>query len=54
MGTHSSGIKAPVTSGCTSITMHVYGEDVDAVVERAKSVGAHVVMEPHDAFWGSP
>lgn len=46
-----SVIRAPTSGGTTSVTMHVCGEDVDAVVEHARSAGADVIVEPHDAFW---
>lgn len=27
-------------------------EEVDQVIEQARKAGAHITMEPHDAFWG--
>ncbi len=34
------------------VTIHLYVEDVDAVVERAVAAGARVTMPVEDMFWG--
>ncbi len=31
---------------------HLYVDDVDEIVAKAKSINAEIVKEPHDAFWG--
>jgi PhnB protein len=38
--------------GGTPATFHLYVENCDAAVKRAKEAGATVTMEPWDAFWG--
>lgn len=42
----------PQTLGGTTVLLHRYVEDVDAVVERATKAGATVVREPDDQFYG--
>jgi len=44
--------RAPESLGGTSVTLHVYCEDADAVYERAIKAGAKVSMPIMDAFWG--
>src|SRR5690606_13353905 len=34
------------------VTLHIYVEDVDALVERAVAAGAKITMPVEDAFWG--
>ena len=34
------------------VTIHLYVEDVDAVVKRAVSAGARITMPVEDMFWG--
>jgi len=36
----------------TPVTIHLYVEDVDAVVARAVAAGATVIMPVADMFWG--
>lgn len=43
---------SPLTIGGTSISIVLYVEDVDAVVNRAVTAGATVVMPVADQFWG--
>lgn len=38
--------------GKTSVTIHMYVDDADAVFERAVAAGASVRMPMEDAFWG--
>jgi uncharacterized glyoxalase superfamily protein PhnB len=45
-------LKAPASLGGTTVTMHMYVEDVDAAFQRAVAAGATVVMPPMDMFWG--
>ena len=42
----------PKTGGNTSINMHLYMKDVDAVVQRAVVAGAKVVRPVEDKFYG--
>jgi uncharacterized glyoxalase superfamily protein PhnB len=44
--------KGPAMLGGTPVTLHLYVEDVDATVEKAKAAGAKVMMPPEDQFWG--
>ena len=40
------------TIGGTPVMIHVYGEDVDAVVNRAAAAGAKIVQPVEDKFYG--
>jgi PhnB protein len=46
------GARAPVALGGTPVTLHLYVEDADAVVQRALEAGASVLQPLMDAFWG--
>ncbi len=43
---------SPTTAKGTTVTLHIYTEDVDALYRRALAAGCETVMEPMDAFWG--
>jgi PhnB protein len=43
---------SPSTLGGTTVTMHLYVHDVDALFNRAVEAGATVVMPVADQFWG--
>ena len=43
---------SPATLGGTSVTLHLYVPDVDALFARAVSKGATVLMPVADQFWG--
>ncbi len=43
---------SPSTLGGTTVTMHLYVRDVDALFNRAIQAGARVVMPVADQFWG--
>jgi PhnB protein len=43
---------SPATVGGTSVTLHLYVEDVDVVTDRAVKAGATVKMPVADMFWG--
>lgn len=43
---------APREPGATSVTIHLFVEDVDAVVKRAEAAGAKVTIPVADMFWG--
>ena len=46
------GIYGPKTIGGTSATLHVHVDDADAMIRRAVAVGASVLREPQDQFYG--
>ena len=47
------GALSPLSNGgATSVTMHMYVEDVDRVFNQAVASGATVKMPVMDAFWG--
>lgn len=48
----SFGALSPATIGGTPIKLHLYVDDVDAVVKRAESAGATVLRPVQDQFYG--
>jgi PhnB protein len=46
------GTPSPVSLGATTVAIHLYVDDCDAMVAHMKKNGAEVVMEPADVFWG--
>lgn len=46
------GMAGPKALKGTPVTVHLYVEDVDAVVARAVAAGAKVAMPVDDMFWG--
>lgn len=46
------GAKSPQSLGGSAVTLHLYVDDVDAVVARAVAAGAEKVGEVEDRFWG--
>ncbi len=44
--------RSPKALGNTSVTIHLYVNDVDAAVARAQKAGAKVTMPVSDMFWG--
>ena len=46
------GALGPMSLKGSPVTIHLYVEDVDAVVKRAVSLGAKVTMPVDDMFWG--
>jgi uncharacterized glyoxalase superfamily protein PhnB len=46
------GVKAPQTANATTVTLHLYVEDVDAAFQKAVDAGATPAMPPMDTFWG--
>ncbi len=46
------GCYAPRQPGATSVTLHLFVEDADAVFNRAVAAGAKVTMPLGDMFWG--
>ena len=45
-------IRGPQTIGATSFTIHLHVDDADAVIQRAVALGAKVLREPQDHFYG--
>src|SRR5262245_20598532 len=43
---------APVTLGGTTVTLHLYVGNVDALFDRAVAAGATVIAPVADQFWG--
>ncbi|WP_442906172.1 VOC family protein [Kitasatospora sp. NBC_00458] len=48
----AAAFAAPAALGGTSVTLHVFVPDVDALAERAESAGAVIVQPPTDMFHG--
>ncbi len=46
------GSMGPKSLKGSPVTIHLYVEDVDSVVERAVAAGAKVTMPLEDTFWG--
>jgi len=46
------GTPSPASLGATTVAIHLYVDDCDAMVAQMKSHGAEVVMDPTDVFWG--
>jgi PhnB protein len=46
------GFSSPETLGGSPVTLHLYVDDVDAVVARAAAAGATVLRPPSDEFYG--
>lgn len=46
------GTPSPTHLGATTVAVHLYVEDCDAVVARMAANGADVLMEPTDMFYG--
>jgi len=46
------GSKSPDMLGASPVTIMIYVPDVDALVERAVTAGANLIMPVSDQFWG--
>src|SRR5688500_13594328 len=46
------GSVGPKSLKGSPVTIHLYVEDVDAIVERAVAAGAKITMPLEDTFWG--
>lgn len=44
--------KDPRELGASSVTLHIYSKDVDALCRKAVEAGARVDMQLDDMFWG--
>ena len=49
---HHGGTPSPASLGATSVSIHLYVDDCDVMVERMSINGADVLMAPTDMFWG--
>jgi PhnB protein len=52
MGCPGATYKNPKRLGHATQHLYVYVEDVDSLFERARAMGASVIEEPKDAFYG--
>ena len=43
---------SPATAKGSTVTLHIYTDDVDALYQRALAAGCETIFEPMDAFWG--
>lgn len=46
------GARSPQSVGGTTVTLHLYVQDVDAAFKQAIGAGAKEDMPPTDMFWG--
>ena len=46
------GTPSPKTLGSTTVAIHIYANDCDALVKKMNEYGAETIMEPVDMFWG--
>jgi PhnB protein len=46
------GTPSPASLGATTVAIHLYVDDCDAMAAQMKSNGATILMEPVDMFWG--
>ncbi|MFZ1729415.1 MAG: VOC family protein [Bacteroidota bacterium] len=46
------GTPSPTKLGATSVAIHLYVENCDAMVEKMAANGAEILMEPTDMFYG--
>jgi uncharacterized glyoxalase superfamily protein PhnB len=46
------GVRGPVTIGGSPVTLHLYVDDMDSLMERAEKAGAKITMPAQDTFWG--
>jgi PhnB protein len=48
----SSSHKSPASLGATTVTLHIYTENVDELWQQAVHAGAKVVLQLDNQFWG--
>lgn len=46
------GTPSPTHLAGTSVAIHLYVDDCDAMIQTMKDNGSNVLMEPTDMFWG--
>jgi PhnB protein len=44
--------KSPVSLGATTVTLHIYTENVDELWQQAVQAGAKIIMPLDNQFWG--
>lgn len=44
--------RAPLPDGSSSVVTYLYGDEVDAVIERAVTEGARILLPAEDQSWG--
>jgi len=44
--------RAPQRDGSSPVIVYLYGDEVDAIVAKAITAGARVILPPADQFWG--
>ncbi|MGB6500828.1 MAG: VOC family protein [Thermoplasmata archaeon] len=47
-----AGVASPAAVGTTTVTLHLYSKNVDALWDRAVAAGAKVTMPLENQFWG--
>jgi uncharacterized glyoxalase superfamily protein PhnB len=47
-----SNVASPSAVGTTTVTLHIYSKDVEALWDRAIAAGAKVTMPLEDQYWG--
>jgi PhnB protein len=51
-GEERHGLRSPQDTGVTTAMVNVYVRGIDAHYQRAKALGARIVMDLEDMFWG--
>lgn len=46
------GVRGPERGKSSPVVLHVYSNDVDAAMEKARKAGATITMPAADQFWG--
>jgi len=46
------GTPSPASLGATTVAIHLYVDDCDAMTDRMRAHGAEILAEPVDMFWG--
>ena len=46
------GTPSPASLGATTVAIHLYVDDCDAMVAKMTTNGAELLMDPADMFWG--
>jgi PhnB protein len=44
--------RAPREDGSSPVVIYLYGEEVDAIIEKAVAAGARILLPAADQFWG--
>ena len=53
LGDAAGIFKSPTEAGGSTVGLHVYFDDVDALTERAVAAGAELLQPPTDMFYGA-